>query len=572
MLNSRPLSAAKKIAPGLCLAVVLIITFYVYRPGLSGPLILDDYANLFHLYNFGAGNISWQQLFMLTPHGYDRPVSLLSFIGNWLGSGGNVYYLKLTNLAIHLACGLLIYRLSWLLLSLEIIGDDLRARYVALWIAALWLLSPFLVSTVLYVIQRMAQLAALFTLAGLVAYVSGRKKFAQYPLRGGVLIATSLLICWPLAALSKENGILLPLFLGIIEYFFFFRDSDRKSVKTLRLVLAAAVAVPGLAVLAILVFDPGIFLAGYAGRHFTLYERLISEPRILLDYIGNLLLIPGASPMSLFHDDYLKSTGLLHPATTLPCLLLPLALIPFAFFTAGKKYRAAVFGLVFFYAAHLVESTFIPLELYFEHRNYLPAFGIYFSAVTGIALLLPRIRIRNTALAVLCIAPVTFSILTHQRSLDWHSRGGIYFSSAISHPDSPRVNEGLAYLYLTLNKPRLAIHYLDRVIALDPGPHAPEFYFKYLLAYCRTNKPMTAADYKKILNFRSLSNKASTVIYFQQFIDAVEAGRCDALDLNKIADQFSRAVANRDRSYDITGVSYVNSLLTRLRHYLGRDH
>ena len=52
-----------------------------------------------------------------------------------------------------------------------------RALLIA--VCAAWLLAPMLVSTVLYVTQRMAQLAALFTLAGLLAFTVGRRAIGR---------------------------------------------------------------------------------------------------------------------------------------------------------------------------------------------------------------------------------------------------------------------------------------------------------------------------------------------------------------------------------------------------------
>ena len=34
------------------------------------------------------------------------------------------------------------------------------------------------------------------------------------------------------------------------------------------------------------------------------------------------------------------------------------------------------YGLLFYPIAHTIESTVWPLELYFEHRNYLPSIGL----------------------------------------------------------------------------------------------------------------------------------------------------------------------------------------------------
>jgi protein O-mannosyl-transferase len=213
-----------KLTPAnLYLVIVLVITLVVYWPGLSGPLLLDDIPNLHHLQNYGEGHINWKEVFYLSPHGLTRPISMLSFIGNWVISGENIWYLKFTNLMIHLLCGLLIYRLSWLLLQYDIIEKEKRARNIALWITALWLLSPLLLSTVLYVIQRMTLLSALFTLSGLVFYVTGRINLGENRNSGIYLIVVSFVFFWPMATLSKQNGILLPLLILILEFFSFIK-------------------------------------------------------------------------------------------------------------------------------------------------------------------------------------------------------------------------------------------------------------------------------------------------------------------------------------------------------------
>ena len=560
-----------KYVPLIILFFILVITCAVYWPGLHGPLLLDDIPNLFHLHRFGNGIIGWKRVFELTPHGMSRPVAITSFLLNWMTTGNNLWALKFTNLIIHLLCGVLIYWLSWLLLNYDIFKNKMQAQYVALWITALWLLSPFLLSTVLYVIQRMTQLSALFTLCGLLLYVIGRINYEKKEFPGKSLIIFSLIIFWPLATFSKENGILLPLLIFIIEIFIFYKNSTLPDIRNLRLVLVTWVFIPGLVILFICLKTPELLPDSYSGRNFTLYERLITQPRILLDYIGNLLLVPGVSPMGLFHDDFIKSTSILTPVTTLPSLIFLIIIMLCSYISMGKKAGVLFFGIIFFYAAHLVESSFIPLELYFEHRNYLPAFGIYFSIVSGIAILLKKTNYKNIAVAAFLIVPITFSILTCQRALIWQKKTNIYFLSEIHHPDSPRLNEGLAYIYLLNNDSDRALYYLDRVIKLEQKRRSPEFYFKYLLAYCYGNRKMNDGEYKNKIKILSLENELSTVTYFQKFVDSVQKGRCHSLDLNRIADNFTIAVNNRDRRYDKDDISFVNILLANLLSYLGRN-
>ncbi|HEX5953486.1 MAG TPA: hypothetical protein VFY94_09950, partial [Rhodanobacteraceae bacterium] len=63
-----------------------------------------------------------------------------------------------------------------------------------------------------------------------------------------------------------------------------------------------------------------------AGRDFTLAQRLLTEPRVLVDYL-HWTLFPNPLVLSLYHDEIAISTGLLTPWTTLGASLVLAALI-----------------------------------------------------------------------------------------------------------------------------------------------------------------------------------------------------------------------------------------------------
>ena len=76
---------------------------------------------------------------------------------------------------------------------------------------------PFLVSTTLYAVQRMAQLATLFVFAGLLGHLYGRRIAETRPARGYIVMTMSLAVFTLLATLCKENGALLPVLVGVME-------------------------------------------------------------------------------------------------------------------------------------------------------------------------------------------------------------------------------------------------------------------------------------------------------------------------------------------------------------------
>src|SRR5690606_4345173 len=192
--------------------------------------------------------------------------------------------------------------------------------------------------------------------------------------RGWLLAFLAVPVFGTLAGLSKANGFLLPLLLAALELSVL--RGGRAAGQGQRWASRLLVWLPALLLLA--------WLGGYAlqtgldgtrGRAFTLEQRLLSQPRALLDYL-RLLLVPGLDARGVFADGFVASRGLLAPWTTLPALLALCALAAAAWLA---RRRAAVFaaGAGFFLAGHVMESGVVMLEPYFEHRNYLPAMLLF---------------------------------------------------------------------------------------------------------------------------------------------------------------------------------------------------
>jgi hypothetical protein len=226
----------------------------------------------------------------------------------------------------------------------------------------MWLLAPLLVSTVLHTVQRMAQLSTLFTLLGLIFYVDGRQRASS------LRIVIALALMWPLAVFSKENGALLPLLAALIEWWWLPNDGKNQThTRRWRKVLVPAISLAALALVAKVLSDPQWLLAAYQGRDFTMGGRVISQGSILLDYLGNFMLFPTASPMSVFRDDYMASTALWEPKHTLLGVLFWLGAVSISIYfrTRHLVLRALGFGLLlfFFFSAHIVESSVFALEL-----------------------------------------------------------------------------------------------------------------------------------------------------------------------------------------------------------------
>lgn len=453
---------------------LLVAAYLVYMPGLSGAFLFDDFGNLPPLGDTGPIRHAWQAWAWITsgfagPTG--RPVALASFLLDTRNWPAPPEAFKQTNVLIHLLNGVLLAGLSQALArGLGI--DARRAAWVAILAAGLWLLSPLLVSTTLYVIQRMAMLAALFVFAGLWAYAHGRLQLQEgRPIRAYVWMSLGLGLGTVLATFSKENGALLPLLAWVIEAYVFDADHRARDRHGLRFLWWRRVFVylPSAALLAYLAYQlPMLFSDQTFGRPFTPWERLLTETRIIWTYLGDLWL-PGLHGGGLFNDDIQISTSLLRPLSTLFATLgivLLLAIATFARWARTPWIRSVGLAIAFYFVGQLLESTFLPLELMFEHRNYLPA-GLMFLPL-AILLVQHSTTTRRWPMWLAVMLLTVFALLTFKRADLWGKPFIQALSWAQQHPDSARAQSYLANFWVQTGNYPEAERLLDAAFKEHP--------------------------------------------------------------------------------------------------------
>lgn len=430
----------------LALSGLLAITLAVYVNGLFGGFQFDDYPNIveneFLLLAGGSWQSWWDAAISSGAGLLRRPVSMLSFAINAYFTGMDPVAFKLINVLIHLANGLLAYRLALILIphlasrsTQPTQPQLLHPQIPALLIASAWLLHPLQVSNVLYVVQRMNLLAAFFTFAALLCYASLR---LRQQTAGGCqpLRLLGLVVFTALAVLSKENGALIPLFVVVIELFCFrFRSMRPRDAVAVRWGLLLLVAAPAVLALAYAACRPDWLLAGYAIRDFDLADRLLTQARMLWHYLLWSLL-PNPHWMGLYHDDIPYSTQLTTPWSTLPAII-GLAGLLYAAWRFRQSHPGLGFAIAWFFAGHVLESTALPLEMVFEHRQYLPLYGILLGLVSSLSWPAQQ-RPRALALGASALLLLSLALLTAQRSWTWGDPVRLALATAQDHPDSPR--------------------------------------------------------------------------------------------------------------------------------------
>lgn len=441
-----PLNGSRRIWIATVVLILLSCTIAAYASGLRGPFLLDDYPNIVDNEGIRLTSLSPQALLEASAAGVSgllgRPLSVLSFAGNYYFSGLSAFGFKLVNLCIHLANGILAYLLSITLLAARSHATGKPPahvdQYVAIVVTAIWLLHPLQLTSVLYVVQRMTSLSALFVLTGLTVYSRARLAHLQHGKQLlPALIATALL--GGLATLSKENGILIFGYAIAIESTIFrFQCRSPSAKRAMTGFFALFIGLPALLLATALAFQPDVFLGGYAQRGFTLFERLLTEARILWFYLY-LLASPSLSEMGLHHDDIVLSTGILTPLESLFALL---GIIGVAIVSWRLRFRSPLLclGVAWFLVGHSLESTFIPLEIAFEHRNYLPILGPILAVSVGAQRFFIRYSSAKTAAFAASGFIAIAATLTVLRADDWSHPHKHAMSELRHHPESPRAN------------------------------------------------------------------------------------------------------------------------------------
>lgn len=441
---------------------ILVLTVFVYWTGLQGNFLFDDYPNLQDLGTYGVID-SWDKVRNFISNGFSgptgRPISLLSFLIDANTWPASPYSFKYTNLMIHLLNGALLYWAILLLLKNYSYKKN-QSIWIALISSAIWLLHPYFVSTTLYVVQRMAQLATLFSLVGIVGYLKCRLSIPFKPVQAYIGMVLFLGLGTVFATYSKENGALLPFLILVIEF-----CNPNKMNRPIWQWKAFFLWLPSVAILVVLSKYITFAEDPWPNRNFNMIERLYSESRILCEYLFNLL-IPQVELRGLYQDAFIVSKSIFNPITTLYSIVFLLALLFLAVFFK-KRYPLFALGILFFLTAHLMESTVIGLELYFEHRNYLAAIFLFLPIVSGLALLKDRIDARLVNLIVIFILG-GLSFFTYERAKLWGNTPALELYWAQNSPNSPRAQSSIAGMLFDQGRVLEANLFLETAIQRMP--------------------------------------------------------------------------------------------------------
>lgn len=420
------------------------VYLYLGWPGLQGGFILDDFPNLSELSRVKDWSDRLAYSFSGLSSSVGRPFAHFTFALQSDSWPSDPFSFKLVNLCIHLINALLVLVVSHFISGLA--GIHRRALFSGI-CTVIWLFLPIHTTTIFYVVQRMNLLAVTFTLIGILGFLYGTQLAMQDQRKRGIWIASlAMAIGYALGVLSKENAISLGLFV-VVLYLLLVRGalkSNRRFWDIWTLIFALA---PIVTLVVYLALDSR-YLSGYRLRNFSPEERVMTEWRILWDYVFKVL-IPTPESINLFNDNVSVSRSLSEPLTTLFSLIAWCS----AFLMGWLWRRSApylLFALLWFWGGHLLESTIIGLELYFEHRNYLPSLGLVLAAVWCLfdlsERLVSRFRVRAVLLQACFLgffaAYIAWLMMVFSVEADsWKDDTSFAMAAVRDRPDSLRANQ-----------------------------------------------------------------------------------------------------------------------------------
>lgn len=522
----------------LLLAVAISIS---YSNTLNTPFHFDDTSNIVNEKNIRLTSLDWtgiqRSFYQTDPYSGiekpNRPLARLTFALNYFFGQLDVRGFHFVNITIHILASFFLYLLFSEFLWIIHCRFELpffEQKYIpdlALLAACLWALHPLQIQAVTYIVQRMASLAGMFYFLAFYLYLKGR--FSIKHSRKVVFFVFAGFI-WGCALFSKENAILLVPSILAFEYTLSGIKLSRRQLFYSGILLAILLIVSTVMYFLFFAMIDNLIADIYAKRPWTIWERLLTESRVLITYI-TLIFNPTNTFLSL-DKEIAFSTSLISPPSTILAIAAILGLLWGALYYRFR-YPLLSYAIFFFFINHLIESTIIPLELYFEHRNYIPSIFLYLCLAFLFLSLLNYWKLNKRRVMVYVFAFLIFffiaseGVATYLRNDYWRSEIALLIDDIEKNPTAIRQKVNLAVRYIREKKYELAKKYLkeaEHIYKTNPDraykQHVGLLYFNAgVLHHLLGNKAKAKRLYLRSLDFVPTSQSAQVNLACLYFID-----------------------------------------------------
>jgi Flp pilus assembly protein TadD len=488
----------------MAILVICLVCIFIYSNILNSSFVFDDRVNIHHNPNIRLTKLTLDGIInagfkSLASH---RPVANVSFALNYYFHRYDVLGFHLVNILIHVITGIILFYFIKVTLVLSnfrnikiepeknaspnkqncSIQNSINANistpprsldptstqllFIAFFSTFIWLVHPIQTQTVSYVVQRMNSMAAMFYILSLLFYVKGRLANTK---RKKLILFLGSMLSGILSLGSKEIAATLPFFILLYEWFFF----QTVSLKWLKRHSIYFICI-FLFVILLAFFFLGtnpikVILSTYNTRDFTLWQRVLTEFRVVIFYMS-LLIFPHPERLNLLHD-FSISHSFIDPITTLLSFIAIAGLMVTAIWLA-KRERLLSFCILWFLGHLVIESSVLGLEIIFEHRVYLPSM---FFILALVSLAYRFVNSKRILCVLLCVVVIIFSLWTYQRNIVWSDDVILWKDSVKKSPHQFRQNYNLGIALASRGNVDDAIKQYCIALKFNPA-HAKTYY------------------------------------------------------------------------------------------------
>lgn len=447
---------------------LLIILIAVYSNSFYGEWHFDDFFNIVDNPNIQIKSFTWDNIkhciYGLSQERPSRPLSYLSFALNYYFGGSNVFGYHVFNFIVHYLAAIFLFLFIYNTLKAPLIKEKyLNIAYpVALLATFLWALHPIHVTSITYIVQRMASMAGLFFIMSMYFYLKAR---TQNKFSHSVILFFFSFISGLAAVLSKENAAMLPVCILIYDLFII-QGLNKENIK--KFFKYAALPLVVILIIGYIYIDFSAILEQYNIRDFTMVQRLLTEPRVILFYLS-LLFYPIYSRLTLLYDMDVSRT-LLQPWTTIPAILAIIFLIGFAFYIA-KKRPLLSFCIIFYFSNHVIEGSIFSLELIYEHRNYLPSMLLFVPVAEFIIYVIDYFSYKIVVQLIVAFGIIIILAgqgdITYRRNAVISSEFLLWMDNIEKYPNLSRAYSNLGNAYMLYQQEAKGLYNYEKAMALD---------------------------------------------------------------------------------------------------------
>ncbi len=432
----------------------------IYSNSFHGEWHFDDYGNIIKNSRVHIQSFSWPDIKNCV---YDasqkrlwRPLPMLSFALNYKLGKTNVFSFHVFNFSIHYLASVFLFLFIYNTLKLPRLKEQYEniAYPIALLATFFWALNPLHVTCITYIVQRYASMVGLFYIMSMYFYLKAR---ASKKSTSSILFFILCFIAGLAAMFSKENAAMLPLSIFLFDLFLIQGVTKENINKFIKLSI-----IPFLLILIIgFIYTSGFsnffglpdLSSGYKIRGFSMTQRVITEPRIILFYLS-LLFYPINSRLTFLYDVDI-SRSLLQPWTTIPAMMTIMIIIGFALYMSRRRPLIS-FCIIFYFLNHIIEGSIFNIELIYDYRNYLPSMLLFIPAAEFIIYAIDYFSYKTSIQIIVAfgIVIIIFGMgdITYSRNKIFSDDYLVWFDNIDKSPNLSRPHDAIGSIYLNHNE------------------------------------------------------------------------------------------------------------------------